>query len=214
MQQERAITASPETNAPDSDAPVPNWNPVTASGDFTEQELQDETFLTENIGHLWEWRQGYSIDAERNRKSIRGIDATLGQMFFNLKLILAKPGRNGGWSSWLAEHNISRSTADRLVRRFAKAHGINDKLSHDPISEPTEVEVSKLSATVWRRVEGTLTTPRSRYDFLRCLMLRFGLTGTAQEHGVLLLDPDYVNEEESLTLYASTTGTGDVGDVL
>jgi len=65
-----------------------------------------------------------------------------------MKSLLVKPGRNGGWSSWLADKKVARSSADRLVNRFAKS--IAPKLPQGAVSEqePTEADIGKLFGAV------------------------------------------------------------------
>jgi hypothetical protein len=171
---------------------VPGYSPAVISPDYSIDELQDEKFLTETITELWTTRQLYSTEIKGERQCIRGIDSKLGQMMFQMKLILAKPGRGGGWSSWLVERGISRATADRLVNRFAKSRGLYDQLSHEAVSaEPTEIQINTLFASVWPRIERRLPTPRARYDFLRCYLYRSGLAHEWQNNGILVYEPGH-----------------------
>jgi len=169
---------------------VPGYSEAVISRDYSIDELQDEKFLTETITELWATRQHYSIEVKGERQCIRGLDRKLGQTMFQMKLKLAKPGRGGGWLSWLTERGISRATADRLVVRFARARGLYDQLPHEAIpDEPTEAEIGRLFANIWPRLERKLTTSSSRFQFLRCVIHRSGLTYDWQDSGIMIFEP-------------------------
>lgn len=169
----------------------PGWSEAVISPYFSKEELEDEKFLTETITELWSTRQHYSTEIKGERQCIRGLDQKLSQTLYQMKSMLSKPGRNGGWSSWLAERGISRATADRLSNRFAKSRGL-DKLLHEAIQdEPTESEIGTLFAAVWPRLERKLTTPSSRFQFLRCVIHRSGLTYDWQDNGIMTFEPGH-----------------------
>ena len=194
---------------------VPGYSPAVISPDFSIDELQDEKFLTETITELWTTRQHYSTDIKGERQCIRGLDKKLGQLFFQMKMHLAKPGRGGGWSSWLAERKISRATADRLVNRFAKSRGLYDQLAHEAVSEePTEIQINTLFAAVWPRLERKLCTPRSRFDFLRCIIFRSGLAYEWQDNGILTYEPGFEPVREPEVGCVVTAGADESRDVL
>jgi hypothetical protein len=195
--------------------PLSNVPPALQSPDYSPDELDNETFLTQSIVDLWETRQCYEEEVESDRRRMRHLNGTLGQMLFNLKAILARPGRNGQWSRWLADRNIARSSADRLVNHFAKSIGLKSPLGAIPGQEPTEAEIGKLFGAVWLRLERKLTTPQSIYDFLCCLITRSGLPHHYQPTGVLIIDPAKVaapEEPEPATLPQEATMAREVAD--
>jgi hypothetical protein len=176
----------------------PLWNvpPELQSDRYNSEELQDEKFVAEQILGLWETRKQYEELMEVDGKGFRSVNRTLGQLLYLMKSLLARPGRNGQWSSWLAQRKISRATADRLVNRFAKS--INVKLPHEAITEqePTELEIGKLFFAIWRRCENKLSTPRSRYNFLSILISHSGLDHECRGNGVFLFDPAHIAAPE------------------
>ena len=99
------------------------WSEMLISQNYSTEELEDEQFLTATITELWSTRQHYSDEVKRERQCIRGLDLKLGQVLFQVKLKLSRPGR-GGWSAWLAKLGVSRATADRTVLRFAKSREV------------------------------------------------------------------------------------------
>jgi hypothetical protein len=96
------------------------WSEMLISQDYSTEQLEDEQFLTAAIIELWSTRQRHSDEVKRERQCIRGLDSKLGQVLFQVKLRLSKPGRGGGWSAWLAKLGVSRALADRTVLRFAE----------------------------------------------------------------------------------------------
>ncbi len=170
-------------------AGVEGLTPANLSPDYSTAEFEDENFLSSEINSLWAVRQQYDEGIKGHRTGIRKLDGALGQLLFNAKLLLAKPGRNGGWSSWLAERKIARATADRLVIRFAKSRDIDLKSTRESINEPSEVEISKLVCTIAKRIEDKLTTQRSRYDLVCGLAHRLGLIITSDDAGLHIADP-------------------------
>ena len=122
--------------------------PALQSANCTPDELQNEAFLTDQIETLWRIRQCHANAIKTDLKGMRSVDKTLGHLLFQMKSLLVKPGRNGGWSSWLADKKVARSSADRLVNRFAKS--IAPKLPQGAVSEqePTEADIGKLFGAV------------------------------------------------------------------
>lgn len=95
---------------------------------------------------------------ETNQKA-REIRQHLGRLLFHLKQVLANPGRDGKWSSFLKERKIPRATADRLVTRHQQSLDPDANRLSESIPEPTEEEVQKVFSSVWPRLRRVLTTP-------------------------------------------------------
>ena len=170
---------------------ITDISPALMSGNCTPAELQDEAFLTEQITYLWTVRECHATTIAKDRKGMRSVDSNLGQLFYNLKAVLARPGRAGKWSAWLKEKGIARATADRLVTRFARSCNLIEKSPHEQI-EPTELEIGRLFGAIWPRIEKTLTTQQSFYDFLCCLIGRSGLQHEYRPSGIFVFDAAHV----------------------
>jgi hypothetical protein len=190
--------------------------PALMSGNCTPDELRDETFLTEQITYLWTVRECHATAISKDRKSMRSVDKSLGQLLYAMKTLLVKRGRNGGWSSWLPEKGIALSSADRLANRFAKS--ISIKSPQGAISEePTEVEIGKLVADVWHRIEKMMTTPQALYRFFCCLAGGTGLTCQHSREGVMIFDPAHPHHplpgyQAESSPHASTMESGEQDD--
>jgi len=163
--------------------------PALQSSNATPDELQDPGFLSEHIETLWRIRECHANAIKTDQKGMRSVDASLGQMLYSMKSLLARPGRGGNWSPWLKERGIARATADRLVLRFAKSRNLIEKPAHEQLSEPTEAEIGKLFAAIWSRCEAKLPTAHSRYEFIRCWIVRSGLACEYQPGGILITNP-------------------------
>ena len=149
----------------------------------------DEKYLTEEIDSLWASRQSYSRSIHMQKTETRGFETTMGEMLFTMKAVLSRPGRGGGWSSWLKQRGIPRASADRMVLRFAATQPPGESTHESIQAEPSEVEIGKLFAALWPRCEKVLITPRSRYDFLRCFLFRSGLIHEWRDNGILIYEP-------------------------
>jgi hypothetical protein len=102
-----------------------------------------------------------------------------------------------------------------MVNRYIEAFHLSPESPREALQEPTEFDICKLFAAVWQRCEKTLTTPRSRYDFLRCYLFRSGLQYDFSERGILLYEPGL----EPMPAATENDGAGhglddDDGDVL
>jgi len=170
---------------------VPGAETYQMYGVYRDDLLANETYLSGEIIQLWEMHRCYSGDIKAEQFRQRCVGNTLGQLLLSMKRILVAIGRNGKWSGWLKERGISRATADRLVIRYAQAHNLLDESAHEQIQEPTEVEIGRLFAALWPRMEKVLTTERSRYEFLRCFLYRSGLAYDWQDNGIMTFEPGH-----------------------
>jgi hypothetical protein len=192
--------------------------PALQSSNYNPDELQNERFLEEHIMDLWETRTCYGNAIRGERTGLRGVEHSLGQMLFNLKVVLCRPGRNGKWSAWLHEHHICRATGDRLVARFARS--IAPKISCVTEStKPTQLEIEKLFHAVWPKLAKTLTTEDSFYDFICYLAGRSGIAHQYRDNGVLILDPEYTKAQPEVVTSPLSSRTAEAenaeyGDVL
>jgi hypothetical protein len=106
--------------------------------------MEDETFLGYEISQLWDIHTSYQDSIKQENHKLRTIRDDLGKLLFHMKQVLAKPGRNGGWSSFLKERRIPRASADRLVARHLQSLNPDANRLSEAASEPTDEEVQKL----------------------------------------------------------------------
>jgi ribosomal protein L17 len=128
--------------------------------------LEDKACLTVEILQYWDVHLHYQGSIKETSQKAREVRQHLGKLLFHLKQVLAKPGRDGRWSSFLKEHSIPRATADRLVVRHQRSLDPDANRLNEAISEPTAEQVEKLFNSVWPRLRRVLVTPGSIYQFV------------------------------------------------
>lgn len=82
---------------------------------------QGEEALNQEIRQLWAAHHEALAEAKRRKEEALGILLELGRLLSGAKESLARPGRNGGWSSFVRSLGFSRAEADGLVRRYRGA---------------------------------------------------------------------------------------------
>jgi hypothetical protein len=153
--------------------------------------------LTTEISTLWNTHQQVQTSAKHSRQELQAIRRDLGEKLHAAKAIYARPGCKGAWRSFLATVGVPRATADRLSRAHAQSlrPAEENLLSESIPAEPTEAQLSTLVCRTWQRVEGKLPSARSRYNFLRCLAGRAGLTLECCQDGFAVREPDVEREQ-------------------
>jgi hypothetical protein len=140
--------------------------------DFTPETTDPQTEIGEAITNLWSAHLNAKNTARATNEELRTIRAKLGEQLSKMKQILAKPGRDGQWSGFLREHNIPRSTGDRLVSRHLRSLDPNANCTIEPIFEPPNDDVQKLFAAVWPKLKRTLRSRQSADLFVRLITAR------------------------------------------
>ena len=78
-------------------------------------DTEAERKLTTDINDLWSVHVQAQNTVATTKDKLKVIRQRLGERLHEMKLLLARPGRNGQWSSFLQEHGIPRTRADRLI---------------------------------------------------------------------------------------------------
>lgn len=158
----------------------------------------DDEFVAGEIAARYFHREQSRRLKDLHEREMLEFDATLAELLFRRKQMLCRLGRNGQWSLWLRQQNISRSTADRLVAQYAESHGLAGELRHREILEPLQGNVCTAAGRVFKRLKNMLKTPRSRLIFLRVLADMFGMNVDLESGGesVRLSIPPSVTESD------------------
>jgi hypothetical protein len=122
-------------------------------------------------------------------------DAVLGELLYQMKHKLCRLGRGGGWSTWLKQQKIPRSTADRLVLEHAEFYGLTGELLHRDIAEPLDGNVCQAAHRTADRLDNMLKSSRSRMNFVKVLADLFGLKVDWEGEGVRLSIPPPVDDD-------------------
>jgi len=143
--------------------PVPTMHLVVTPTATDPGEAQ----LANDVGNLWQIHSQAQSLLTKSRAEMKMIRGNLSHRLYELKSVLARPGRAGAWSSFLAAEKIPRSSADRLVRAHAKTLSIerNNCLS-EHITEPVEATVRRYLLGLWPRLSRVLTTPEGIEIFI------------------------------------------------
>jgi len=154
-----------------------------------EPPAQYETALTEQIAQLWRLHSDYKGSIKSQTENLRSLRAELGKRLAEMKGLLARPGRNGQWSTWLKERQISRATADRLVGKYERSLNPDANRLTESIPEPTEEEIQNLFDNVAPKLRRVLRTPVSVYRFIDLMTSSFALDRKATEEGLVIVKP-------------------------
>ena len=148
---------------------------LAESGSYRPLCPVDDEFVAGEIVSRWFHREHSRRLKDMHESDMLTFDTELAELLFRMKQKLSRLGRNGGWSLWLRQQNIQRSTADRLVTQYAESYGLTDELRHREITEPLEGNVSLAASRVCKRLKNMLKSPRSRMSFMKVLADLFGL---------------------------------------
>ena len=151
--------------------------------------ILDESMLTAEIAQLWQVHADFKTSLRQQSQNLHSLRAELGKKLSEMKQILARPGRNGLWSSWLKERRIPRATADRLALKFERSLNPDGNRLTESISEPTEEEIQNLLDKVEPKLRRALRTPASVYRFIELLASSFALDRKDTEEGFVIVRP-------------------------
>ena len=168
---------------------------LSESGSYRPLCPVDDEYVAGEIIARWFHREHSRRLKNMHETEMLTFDAELAELLFRMKQKLSRLGRNGGWSLWLRQQNIQRSTADRLVTQYAEAYGMTDELRHRDIAEPLEANVSLAASRASKRLKNMLKTPRSRMSFIKILADLFGLeVEYGEPDSARLTIPTFVDE--------------------
>jgi predicted nucleic acid-binding protein len=155
----------------------------------------NDEFVAGEIVNRWSYREQARKLKDHHESEMLEFDAVLAELLFRMKQKLSRLGRNGGWSLWLRQQKIQRSTADRLVTQYAESHGLTDDLRHREIIEPLQGNVCLAASRARKRLKNMLKSPNARMNFVKVLADLFGLSVQLEDEGVRLSIPPPVDED-------------------
>ena len=103
---------------------------------FEQLDTETERKLTADINALWSVHVQAQNTVATTKEELKVIRHKLGERLDEMKRLLARPGRNGKWSSFLQEYGIPRTTADRVVAAYRQ------RTSHPPSQPMATTEMS------------------------------------------------------------------------
>lgn len=120
-----------------------------------------ESKLSDEIQSLWSAHRDGRATARRTREELKVLRDHLGERLSEMKGLLARTGRSGGWASYLRSHRLPRATAERYVRLHEASLHPELNRPTGTISNPSEKDVHRLVQSLLPRLGRVLTTPQS-----------------------------------------------------
>jgi len=149
-------------------------------------DTEAERTLATDINDLWSVHLQAQNTVGTTKDELKVIRQRLGERLHEMKQLLARPGRNGQWSSFLQQQGIPRTTADRLVAGHERSLTPEASCTGDAIHEPTQQDVLMFFTSVWPRLAKTLTTPESIFNFIHCVLTRANIPHECCDDGILM----------------------------
>jgi hypothetical protein len=122
-------------------------------------EVEVENKLHSEMLLLWVTHQVGKAVARKSNEELRTLRLELGSKLYELKSILARTGRGGGWAPYLRANGLPRASADRLVERHEASMMPETKCPSEAILETTDAEVRRLVRSLMPRLRKVLKTP-------------------------------------------------------
>jgi hypothetical protein len=172
----------------------------TGSGAFATAllpETGDEQKLADEIRQLWAVHVEANSTVKKTKADLKTIRELLSERLCEMKKLLVKVGRNGGWSAFLRSEGIAKATADRLVRKHEESIDPQPNIITEEVSEPTPADAQRLFESVLPRLRQRITTPRLAFEFLLWFVGSSRLAHEWQEKGLLVLKPSVETAKES-----------------
>jgi hypothetical protein len=124
-------------------------------------ESETEAKLTSEIKSLWTAHRTNTATAKETKEELEALRFDLGEKLREMKSILARTGRGGGWAAYLRSHGVPRASAERYIKQYEDIFNTKKNRLSDTISEPTEDDVQRLVRSLLPRLRKVLTTTRS-----------------------------------------------------
>jgi hypothetical protein len=168
-----------------------------------EADSETEQQLTDSINQLWSVHiQAQSI-IKKTKGELAAIRNNLAERLHTMKTLLARPGRGGQWTSFLSQHGIPRTSADRLVTSHDKLLSADGNGTSGAIKELSCEEIDQAAKSVWSRLHTKLASHQAKYEFFSKLLIASGAPYETFGDGILiLLDPPPAQEATAVALAA------------
>jgi hypothetical protein len=120
---------------------------------------ESEATLNNEIKSLWSAHQIGRATAKRTKQELKILRLDLGAKLCEMKAILVRAGRSGGWAAYLRSQDLPRATAERYIGRVEVLSNPNQIEPRETISEPTAEDVRRLVRSLMPRLRRVLKTP-------------------------------------------------------
>ncbi len=187
------VTETEPEVQPEVDRPEAEPEPAI----IEDADAGEEFRLTEEIIGLWSQHLELSGTRKATAKELRLIRNRLAERLYQVKTLLARPGRNGQWRSWLKQRGIVRSTADRLCQRYSESLGTTGEIAAPAAINGAEDTVEQLVQTLLPRLRPKLPNTQSVFKFIAAVGEAFGLKSETTDDCIMVSQPKPEKSETS-----------------
>jgi hypothetical protein len=120
-----------------------------------------EAKLTSEIKSLWSAHQTNTATAKQTKEELEALRFDLGEKLREMKSILVRTGRSGGWAAYLRSHALPRASAERYIKQYEAIFKPQKNRLTDTLSESSEDDVRRLVQRLLPRLRKVLTTAGS-----------------------------------------------------
>jgi hypothetical protein len=177
------------SHAPGSVAPPAVDEAIPAVADSTDAPTPVEARLAIENERLWAKHVAAQATFDKNndehtktqgtfrksRAELKELRNRLSKLLHELKPLISRPGRGGGWSSFLTKKQIPRATGDSLVRAYQKMLNSEEKsctteqITEQPVTERPETVISRYFQGLWPRLSQVVKSPEQVEMFIAVL---------------------------------------------
>ena len=150
---------------------------------------ENEQKLAEEIQTLWAAHNQAQAASKKSKEELRAIRLELGRRLSEVKSLISRPGRGGGWTAFLSANSIPRASGDRLVLAYKKSLEPPDNRLGESISEPSKETAEKLAKGVWPSVKKVLTSDESILHFIGWIVTASGIKHEWCAEGLMIFKP-------------------------
>lgn len=122
-------------------------------------EEENEATLTSEIRTLWTSQARTTKNMSTTRKKLRDQRLQLGERRWQMKEILARPGRAGNWAAYLKLNHWPRATADRYVAQYLRSLAPAENRLTEAIPATPEEQACTLVRQLLPRLRRILSSP-------------------------------------------------------
>jgi len=157
---------------------------------FIEQEGHEpEQELSAEITRLWSVHNQAEAKGKKTKEELRVIRLDLGRTLLEVRTLVSRPGRGGGFSAYVAAHSIPRATAQELIARYKKTLEPEKNCLTQPIPKTAKPTAEDLATTVWPSLKKDLTTGEAVVQFIACIAKLSGVPHGWQNEGLVIFNP-------------------------
>jgi hypothetical protein len=157
----------------------------------TPAETGSETTLAQEIAQLWSVHSQAESVLGRTKKELRALRFDLGRRLYEMKLLLACPGRAGQWRKFLSAQRIPRASADRWAKMYGRTLDPSGEIaSTEATTDSVEGIVQKALRGALPKLGQVLANEETAYQFMCALAQRCEtLHAEFTELGITVLKP-------------------------